>query len=204
MDLNVKRILMLTSSYGLQTAISSTEYTHIPFSLTPCEFDEQRFNELAAKTSEFSKVMLKISKNNEYMYSVLQEVCAMDEFTRNLVNLSKKAKTEGAVQKVFLGITRNDFMFDRIEKRFIQVEYNTISASFIHLSSKIADFHRHLQGLKNTPIDAIENPATVKCADAFELAYKLNGGKGFVLFIVLANETNLFDQTGLELELWKR
>lgn len=148
--------------------------------------------------------MYNISKSPEYLYSVLQEICAHDEFTKNLAELSKKAKLEGAVQKVFLGISRNDFMFDIEENRFLQVEFNTISASFIHLSSKTAEFHRHLQGLKNSIVDVVHNPATVKCVDAFELAHRLYGNKGSILFVVLPNETNLCDQTGLEIELWKR
>ena len=195
---------MLAGAYGLLMANNPpADFTHIPISLRPCEFDRGKFERIKDKTSLHNEMMLAVSRDRGYMYEVLEEVCLVDEFTRRLVDLSKKTAASGHPQPILLGLTRNDFMFDQALQTFLQVEYNTIASSFLCLGTKIIPFHEHVSSLTGHAVQVASNSVLENYSNAISKAYNLYGGQGFILFVVLPDEKNLFDQTGIEVELFK-
>jgi hypothetical protein len=205
MEENISRVLMLASSYGLlMTPNPPAEITHIPISLTPAEFQKRKFENLVRKTQVHNELMIKVSQNTQYLYDVLENICLVDEFTRRLLEVSRNQKKKGFKQSIQLGLTRNDFMFDESEGKFFQVEFNTIAASFVCIGSKIAEFHSHVDRIFGIGKKVVANNPLDGFVNAFQLAFQLYGSRGVVLFVVIKDEKNLFDQTGIELELWKR
>jgi Eukaryotic glutathione synthase, ATP binding domain. len=208
-DSETNRVLMLSNCYGLLMSTSSNTASQIPISITPASFPQEDFKDLIEKTAKHNLLMQKVSQDTEYLYSKLFEVCKIDDFTRQLVELSKKVHNSKHFQEIYFGLTRNDFMYDDIEKKFIQVEYNTISASFVALGTKIVEFHKHLYSnysnffnISESPADSIlENNPLLNFVNGFNYAYKLYGNTGVILFVVLEDEKNLYDQTLIELEL---
>ena len=141
----VSRLLILASCYGLEMAPSPpASYTHIPLSLFPSIFPKQDFIDLISKTPAHNSLMFSVSQNPSYLSSCLSSVCEIDNFTSRLLSLSQKSHTSPHYQDIFLGLTRNDFMYDQNLQKFLQVEYNTISASFVSLGSRIIDFHEQV------------------------------------------------------------
>ena len=185
-----------------------SKYTHIPISLMPTSFSSIHFKDLIAKTPKHSELMLSVSNNTSYMFNALSEVCEIDDFTSKLVEISKKAHKSEHFQEISLGITRNDFMIDQSGK-FFQVEFNTIAASFLSLGTKIVNFHNHVisqygHWFENPAELSFENEALQNICKAFHMAWSLYGNKGSILFVVLEEEKNIFDQTFIELELWEK
>jgi Eukaryotic glutathione synthase, ATP binding domain len=201
----VDRVVMLASSYGLLMSPSYGSYAHLPLSLVPTRFPENAFKSLIAKTPAHNQLMFLVSKNPKYLYDALKEICQIDDFTNKLVDISRKSHDSKYFQNIFLGLTRNDFMLDGPSNNFLQVEYNTIAASFLSLGTKVLDFHQHVSSLLPN-IEAsrpYQNNPLFNFAKTIQLAYNLYGNKGAVIFIVLEDEKNIFDQTSLEIELWK-
>lgn len=205
----LNRFLMLASCYGLQMAPTPpAAYTHIPLSLIPTRFPTTNFRDLIDKTPLHNFLMFKVSRNTQYMIKCLEEVCKIDDFTRKLVEISVKAHSSRFYQNIFLGLTRNDFMFDENSEKFLQVEYNTIAASFVSLGTKIVGFHQHILSnysslFEDCPSSVLENNALENFVKGMKLACDLYGGPKRVLFVVIEDEKNLFDQTFLEVELWR-
>lgn len=206
----VDRILMIANCYGLMTSIGQAKSVHIPLALVPSKFPSEPFNDLIKKTPKHNELMRNLSQLPEYLYQALEEVAKTDEFTRKLIEISKKAKVLPYKQEIFLGLTRNDFILDQFSGKFLQVEYNTISASFVALSSKISAFHQHVisqfgEFFDEVPKNVLENDPLKQFGEGIKLAFDLYGSeKAAVMFVVLEDEKNLFDQTFIEVELWQR
>ena len=206
---DLDRLLMIASAHGLLYASNPPAvYTHIPISLHPTSFSKSGFQDLIRKTPLNNHLIFSISQNLEYLTQALREVCEVDDFTRKLFEISKKAHQSPFYQDITLGLIRNDFMFDKDAHKFFQVEYNTISVSFVSLGTKIVDFHRQAVKCFSEVIGyegglPLENDPLLKYSQAFQLAYEMYGNKGSVLFVVTENEKNLFDQCYIELELWR-
>jgi len=68
---------------------------------------------------------------------------SQDEFTARLVKLCKQVEAEGVNQRTYLGVFRSDYMLDG-GATLLQIELNTIAASFGCLSARVSRLHRFL------------------------------------------------------------
>ncbi|RHY89191.1 hypothetical protein DYB35_008137 [Aphanomyces astaci] len=109
------------AGHGMLVQAPEQRYAHLPYCLLPVPFPRQQFE---------------------------LNVLAEDAFTRRLVELSKAVQKEGVVQTAALGIHRSDYMLhddpsNATSPQILQVELNTIAASFACMSSLASDLHRY-------------------------------------------------------------
>ncbi|CAG9311249.1 unnamed protein product [Blepharisma stoltei] len=205
-----QRLLALAAAYGIEMSPEANHYTHLPISLLPTPFPAEQFNKLKDLSEEFNLLMYKVHLDREWLYKVLEDICREDDYIRRLVEISKTAHEIGNQQKIFLGLNRNDFMLDVPTNRFQQVEFNTMSASFGGLSSKLYKLHRLILSQYKSYFDPEVDPQKVlethsmnRLAEGLATASNLYGNNVSVIFLVLPFEMNYFDQTCLEIELWE-
>ncbi|CEG67035.1 Putative Glutathione synthetase [Rhizopus microsporus] len=136
----------------------------------------------------------------------------LDDFTHHLYDIYKTVKSEGITQSASLGIHRNDYLLhadpgaDASTARIQQVEFNTISSSFMSLSTRTSQLHRFLLStVKAYAGNTIkmgqlpENNAVEYIADGLASAWKHYGNPSArIVMVVQPGERNAFDQRWIE------
>lgn len=188
--------------------------SHAPFALLPFPVDKAAFIRMQELAKPFARLVDRISRDPAFLISTLEGAATSDTFTARLLGILKKVQHEKQ-QSVRLGCFRSDYMVHSEEKDGVvhvtplQVENNTIAASFAGLSTAIASMHRflftrHVLGEGELP----PNDAIANLAKGMALAHAKvvsNGGAregSVVVMVVQPGETNSVDQRMLEYALW--
>ena len=159
-----------------------------------------------------------------WLTRTLQGTADSDDFTRRLLKLCAKVQREGATQAARLAVLRSDYMLhdaaDGSAARLLQVELNTIAASFGCLSTRVSQLHTHLaqrfEALRRwlwlsagkpsrLRLDATlpPNAALAGIAEGLARAHAAYGEpEAVVLFVVQPDERNSLDQELLRQRLW--
>eukprot|EP00357_Protocruzia_adherens_P036357 CAMPEP_0114993958 /NCGR_PEP_ID=MMETSP0216-20121206/12840_1 /TAXON_ID=223996 /ORGANISM="Protocruzia adherens, Strain Boccale" /LENGTH=475 /DNA_ID=CAMNT_0002357701 /DNA_START=76 /DNA_END=1503 /DNA_ORIENTATION=- len=198
---------------------------HAPFTVYPTPFPEKVFKNAKDIQQHFNDLYIAVASDREWLHNALdalnlqEDVNAIDEFTGNLLQISKKLGDQVKDQLQF-GIFRSDYMLDDNSGSLLQVEFNTMSSSFGPLSAKVRSIHDFALGRygefcpwKDDQLDLNmpDNHVVAEVAKSMKEAYEKyiehfqrpsEGVKYAVLFVVQDSETNVFDQKGYEYELW--
>ena len=200
----LRNIIDRAHYFGLLQKNPHGQLVHAPFSLTPYRLPTALISQLQIHTQWSSLLFWKVAQNSDFLREILEPTAKVDEFVRFLLSLIPNEKR----QDQQLLINRNDFLFERKENgelQPLQVEFNTISASFAHLSERVTSLHQQLQQeniLKGSPLlhDAIVGFASgIK-----ETIENLGWQDAALLMLVQPKERNWFDQMGLFVALCKR
>ena len=200
----LRNIIDRAHYFGLLQKNLDGQLVHAPFSLTPYQLPSSLISQLQIHTQWSSLLFWKVAQNSDFLREILEPTAKVDEFVRFLLSLIPQEKR----QDQQLLINRNDFLFERKENgelQPLQVEFNTISASFAHLSGRVTALHQQLQQeniLKAAPLphDAIAGFASgIK-----ETIENLGWRDAALLMLVQPKERNWFDQMGLFAALSQR
>ncbi len=200
----LRNIIDRAHYFGLLQKNLDGQLVHAPFSLTPYQLPSSLISQLQIHTQWSSLLFWKVAQNSDFLREILEPTAKVDEFVRFLLSLIPQEKR----QDQQLLINRNDFLFERKENgelQPLQVEFNTISASFAHLSGRVTALHQQLQQeniLKAAPLphDAIAGFASgIK-----ETIENLGWRDSALLILVQPKERNWFDQMGLFAALIQR
>ena len=193
----LRNIIDRAHYFGLLQKNLDGQLVHAPFSLTPYQLPSSLISQLQIHTQWSNLLFWKVAQNSDFLREILEPTAKVDEFVRFLLSLITQEKR----QDQQLLINRNDFLFERKENgelQPLQVEFNTISASFAHLSGRVTALHQQLQQeniLKAAPLphDAIAGFASgIK-----ETIENLGWRDSALLILVQPKERNWFDQMGL-------
>jgi hypothetical protein len=154
-------------------------YVHAPISLHPFPLSRKLYQHLLTLAPIFNTLVDKIAREEEWLLQTLKETAKADpEFVGKLIEVWQTLRTEapsvergGLKQKWKLGIHRSDYMLqsshpldtDKVKSSqlhqdaylshthttALQVELNTIAASFAGLSTKVSGLHKFLAGWVN-------------------------------------------------------
>ena len=200
----LRNIIDRAHYFGLLQKNLDGQLVHAPFSLTPYQLPSSLISQLQIHTQWSNLLFWKVAQNSDFLREILEPTAKVDEFVRFLLSLIPQEKR----QDQQLLINRNDFLFERKENgelQPLQVEFNTISASFAHLSGRVTALHQQLQQeniLKAAPLphDAIAGFASgIK-----ETIENLGWRDSALLILVQPKERNWFDQMGLFAALSQR
>ena len=201
--------------HGILKYLPEGDLTHTPFSLSPYTMTESVFEEMVELTVPFSELMIRVSRNTDFLAHHLEPIAAIDPFLKMLLDCRSREIT----QSKQLLVQRNDFFIANV-KQYIdkqnshtankitegavlrQVELNTVSASFPFLITRLNQLHKNLfeqnklpEVIQNNPLDAV--------VDVFAHAVQNYGiSESVILMVVQPDEKNIFDQLGLEQHLW--
>jgi glutathione synthase len=197
---------------------------HCPMTLEPFVVPVTAFNQGVSYALAFNEMVDSISRDTSFMYNALKGVEASDEFTAQLLRISKAVNSRegGLRQKVALGIHRSDYMLNKTDGNMLQVELNTIASSFGALSTRISKLHRFLKDrfgqkaeytLPNNNITSNLAQALATAHSTYASATKrvhdscqnnnVDVSKTIVIFVVQHGETNISDQRPIEYALFE-
>ena len=176
--------------------------THCPLMLSPARITDLLITQLESLAQPLALLIHRVANNLEFLGEQLQFTAANDEYTGFLLSL---AQSQSHQDRLRFSITRSDYFITQQGDSLRQVEFNTIAASYIGLSEKITEFHQIWGNLSNETWDLLPNQPIAIVADAFATVMKeYNVDDACVLFVVQANERNVFDQRLLEIALIER
>ncbi|RHZ19148.1 hypothetical protein DYB37_007151 [Aphanomyces astaci] len=222
------------AGHGMLVQAPEQRYAPLPYCLLPVPFPRQQFELVRLlylhRLGSLSQVLVdsqgivlspifallvdRVAADPDWLHEQLQNVLAEDAFTRRLVELSKAVQKEGVVQTAALGIHRSDYMLhddpsNATSPQILQVELNTIAASFACMSSLASDLHRFLLERYEAQIPSAyygnvgdlathlpRNPALHALPAALARAHSHYGRPS------CPNESNSVDQRWLEYTLW--
>ena len=91
--------------YGILNYRPDGVLTHAPFSLSPYTMDESVFEEMAELTVPFSELMIRVSRNKDFLAHHLEPIAAIDPFLKMLLECRSREITQSRQ----LLVQRNDF-----------------------------------------------------------------------------------------------
>ncbi|ETV90386.1 glutathione synthetase [Aphanomyces invadans] len=210
------------AGHGMLVQAPEFRYAHLPYCLLPVPFPREQFELGIALSPLFALLVDRVASDPDWLHEQLHSVLAEDAFTRRLVALSKAVQKEGVVQTATLGIHRSDYMLhddptNATPAQILQVELNTISASFACMSSLASNLHRFLLErykdeipsgyygcVGDLSIHLPQNPALHALPAALARAHAHYGNPSAVIvFVVQPSESNSVDQRWLEYTLWE-
>lgn len=164
----------------------------------------------------------KVVWNDDFLTKALEETAKFDEFTGKLWEMYLRYGKDNMQrdQPIQIAVVRSDYMlhFDGEKEVFKQVEMNTISSAFAHLSSKVTQLHQFLLPellCRNMISSEAKIPDNLPCkviAKVMATAHHLKLAecdlspelyRSVILMIVQDGERNSIDQRGLEYMLWQ-
>ncbi|CBQ69912.1 related to glutathione synthase [Sporisorium reilianum SRZ2] len=213
------------------TAPASDSAIHAPFSLLPSPFPRALFEKAQSIQPAYDLLYAQVSSDHAFLQRVIGEsVVHVDEFQKQLWDIYVAVKDD-LVQPLSLGLFRSDYLLHDAQSEdataaemgsragqleLKQVEFNTISASFGALCTKVNGLHRHLSqttdylgvnkdlaNLDNLPLNQAQDVLTggLAAAHAAYLSQRSSSSSEkntYVLFVVQEGERNAFDQRPLE------
>ncbi|KAI8547863.1 hypothetical protein RHMOL_Rhmol07G0228300 [Rhododendron molle] len=117
---------------------------HAPIALLPMSFPESHWKQACEVSSIFNELIDRVSLDGEFLQDSLSRTKMVDAFTSRLMDIHSQMLENGKREEIRLGLHRSDYMLDEQTKLLLQIEINTISASFPGLGSLVSELHRSL------------------------------------------------------------
>ncbi|KAF7817879.1 glutathione synthetase, chloroplastic-like [Senna tora] len=206
--------LVWSSLHGLVIGDKSVERSgsvpgvglvHAPFALLPTPFPQSHWKQASDLAPLFNELVDRVSLDGKFLQDSLSRTKKVDKFTSRLLDIHSKMLEINKKEEIRLGLHRSDYMLDEQTKSLLQIELNTISSSFAGLGSLVTELHRNilthygkLLGLDSGRIPP--NSAVSQFAEALAKAWcEYNNPRAVVMFVVQAEERNMYDQHLLSL-----
>ncbi|XP_058225752.1 glutathione synthetase, chloroplastic [Rhododendron vialii] len=183
---------------------------HAPIALLPMSFPESHWKQACEVSPIFNELIDRVSLDGEFLQDSLSRTKMVDAFTSRLMDIHSQMLENGKREEIRLGLHRSDYMLDEQTKLLLQIEINTISASFPGLGSLVSELHRSLLnqykeqlGLdsRRIPRNAAVNGFAEALAKAWE---EYSNPRAVVMFVVQTEERNMYDQHWLSTVLKER
>ncbi|KAG5541326.1 hypothetical protein RHGRI_021233 [Rhododendron griersonianum] len=195
---------------------------HAPIALLPMSFPENHWKQACEVSPIFNELIDRVSLDGEFLQESLSRTKMVDAFTSRLMDIHSQMLENGKREEIRLGLHRSDYMLDEQTKLLLQIEINTISASFPGLGSLVSELHRLREtsscfncsclfcrsllnqykeqlGLdsRRIPRNAAVNGFAEALAKAWE---EYSNPRAVVMFVVQTEERNMYDQHWLSTE----
>ncbi len=155
-DVDLKRLTESTKAWCGLNALMYTDgvlnWSHAPVTLFANNFPRESMNYSQRVQPLINQLVDKIARDRDFLLKQLTPVAEADPFTGRLLSIFKALPEDHYRRKVLFGIHRSDYMLDNSNSadnhsdaaKPLQIEINTIAASFGCLSQKTAQLHKYL------------------------------------------------------------
>lgn len=188
---------------GLLKYAAPGRIAHAPFTLHPAQVDADVVARAEALTSLAGLLALRVGHDGEFLREALGEAAQADDFVAWLLALNGEVP-HGSTQPVELLIARNDFFLQSSRPgggvKLRQVEYNSIAASYPGLSGLTLALHAALWPERRERL-AANDPLSGVCNGIAAAVQRLGLPGSCVVMVVQPEESNVFDQRLIEIQL---
>ena len=151
----IKNAIEQAKLLGILKYLPNGELTHAPFSLSPYAMPKSVFEKMAELTVPFNELMIKVSRNTDFLIHHLEPIAAIDPFLKMLLDCRSREITQSRQ----LLVNRNDFFIANVKQYndkqnsttankitesavLRQVELNTISANVFRTVTTLYFAHK--------------------------------------------------------------
>lgn len=199
------------SAHGLLMINGLGHLAPAPFSLVPVQVPRAAFQDIIEIAPLMNTLYDRIARNDSLLTSILDQVIQFDPFTSKLMEIYEDVGKQNIIdQPLTLGLYRSDYMLHESEAGpcFKQVEFNTISSAFGHLSSIVTRLHEFILskfvGHKVMfPHNDVMSHFAAGLASAVNHYPDVHSLRKCIVMVVQPGDRNSFDQKGLEYSLWE-
>lgn len=190
--------------------VPGVDMVHAPVALVPMSFPESHWNQACEVAPIFNELVDRVSQDGEFLQQSLSRTKKVDPFTSRLLEIHSKMLEMNKIEEIRLGLHRSDYMLDEQTKLLLQIELNTISSSFPGLSCLVSELQRSLlqkykENIGVDPNRIPANNAVNQFAEALAKAWNEYGDpRAVIMFVVQAEERNMYDQHWLSASLRER
>ena len=212
--------LTYAAANGITMFNKQRQLVHAPLTLLPAPIPRQCYELAQSLAPDYALLYDAVARDYDFLVQCLTQTAAADEFIANLLSILHTVQAEGSAQPPRLTINRSDYMVHSASPSsppgLLQVEYNTIAASFAGLSSHTSAMHRyicsrHLPGqvpIASLPVNralAQISSAIAAAFDVYKARYEeaIAGRRLVVVMVVQEGEGNAIDQKLLEYDLFE-
>ncbi|CAG8518646.1 6993_t:CDS:10 [Paraglomus brasilianum] len=197
---------------------------HAPVALFPSPIPREAFEEAVNLQPIFNELYHKMSLDDAFIKSTIQKVSEVDDFVKKLYDIYLKTKDKVQVssnkldsffqQHAFISAHKSDYLLHmdegEVKSKILQVEFNTIAASFSSLSALTGKLHKYLvestgyfdANARINTESLPENASLTSLPKGIAKAHELYGSsKAVVMMVVQPGERNAFDQRWIEYNL---
>ncbi|MCG8335860.1 MAG: hypothetical protein MJE63_15195, partial [Proteobacteria bacterium] len=204
MDKRITEAVDFALTTGLIKYNTEFKLTHAPFCLSPFPLKDKLNDYLVNSTPVFNELMVKVGADKDFIKHYLEPVAATDDFISRLLTIYSETELSHHLQ-----LSRNDFLIaadgETGELHPKQVEFNTISNSFLFLTQRMYKLHQHMSYFVPCGGTLAENNTLDEAVAAMaEVVQYYDKSDTCILMVVQDREQNLFDQRGLEYSLWEK
>ena len=190
--------------HGLLKRDAAGRLVHAPFSLTPCPIDAANLERLAGLTPAFNRLALAVARDGGFLADALAQAARTDAFTATLLRL---ARASAGSQPLALQVVRSDYFLHAgpAGPHPVQVELNTMAASYPALSARVNAVHAYLYAGTELEGALVPNDPLAPICEAMVQALARYGHPAAAAFMVVQpDEANIFDQRLLQFALRAR
>ncbi|XP_042518440.1 glutathione synthetase, chloroplastic-like [Macadamia integrifolia] len=183
---------------------------HAPFALLPTFFPQIHWQQACELAPLFNELIDRVSLDGKFLQESLSRTKKVDAFTSRLLDIHSKMLEINKKEDIRLGLHRSDYMLDAQTELLLQIELNTVSASFAGLGCVVSELHRNLlnhygKKLGLNPLRVPGNNSVSGFAEAIAKAWnEFNNSRAVVLVVVQTEERNMYDQHWLSTILKER
>ncbi|KAL6643659.1 hypothetical protein ACP70R_018425 [Stipagrostis hirtigluma subsp. patula] len=114
---------------------------HAPFSLLPSNIQESIWKQACELAPIFNELVDRVSLDGKFLQDSLSKTRQVDDFTSRLLEIHRKMMAINKEENIRIGLHRSDYMLDSETSSLLQIELNTIAASFPGLGSLVSELH---------------------------------------------------------------
>ena len=212
----IQEMILYLYKNGLIIKSKKDGISHIPTALTPSPLPKDIYDKIYFYQIAFNKVIIKLSNDQKFLEDILNPISEKDEFVRKNLEISKKLVDYPNKQKIKLGIFRNDYLYDKVQKFLLFTEYNTIASSMGTFTDRLKKFYSYFVEKypdvfkkykeKIVPTEGLGNVEKFSEAmvEAIKLGFPQQYKESIIVFVVPKTETNIFDQYSIADELYNK
>ena len=222
LDVLAKEAVVYAAANGLMM-VKDGVTMHLPCTLLPTPFPRVAYDRTQTLAVIFNTLYYRVSRDCSFLSSCLTETAKADPFIAHLLHIAGTIHGEGERQALSLCINRSDYLLHAAEDGSFtpqQVEFNTISAGMVCLSSKVSEMHayfvsRHApQYAANLELPgniAMERVVQAMASACLQYESRTRADtpnsplqpRAAILMVVQTTEWNVVDQQLLAFHLWK-
>ena len=168
---------------------------NMPLSLNPKALPPSEYYHMQEQYRDLHSMFQELLSNFDDLLPFFEEFGANDELVVLILGIYKKSKGGLCDGKPSCVVFRNDFMYDSLFGKFLQVEVNTLSVGLPQTSQKLELAVQHFyQSLIGAPRSFYTNSSIEAVNDLFVKCHQLSGvEEGVILFVTLDTEPNVYD-----------
>lgn len=175
---------------------------HMPFNGLPKRVSKEEIQQLKTIQQDWNILLNSMARDFDWYSKLLEDMIKKEDFVRRLYEIAKKCREYPFTQKTSLVVSRNDYMYNSHDNRWLQVEYNMIAAGLLPSADSVKKLQKHVTQnyFDSKDLEFEKSDGSEDLGEALLAGFNAYGNKNAIALIIVPTtfEANMFDQRRTE------